>query len=415
MHEKAIQKDLQTFKTEMLMYRPFFGDILLRLPIIQDDSIPTACTDGRTIRWSSKFFSSLNSAQRHYVLMHEVFHTLLMHPLRMGDRDPKIWNIAADMVANSMCDAMCYDVNKLKPEKMMERPRNGIFAMVHPESTVESLYGMLLADIEWKGGKTSIKEDYRPASHGRCIKRIEIVPDQDLQPGGISGRMLTPEERKMLEQQISSLIRSAAEGDRSAIGSYFIPRALVQLTQPKPVSWRQVLKEHLMEVTSEDASYTTPERKYIHMDLILPGYCLSEEGDLETLWAFVDSSGSISGETLNQFLTQLYRIVKEFHCELNICYWDTAVTEVYTKIRTEKQVLECQPKHSGGTDINCVFNWMEEKHVRPDIMLIMTDGYFGNVSPENRRRLRPRDTVLVISNDSVNVQYKEIGKVCRLI
>lgn len=413
MNHHAIREDLQQFKTEMLMYRPFFGDILLRLHIVQDDDIPTACTDGRTIRWSGRFFSTLTAPQRHYVLMHEVLHTLLMHPTRAYGRDPDIWNVAADMVVNSMCDKMAYDVNKLKPEKLMERPPDGIFATITTDCTVESLYGMLQADFEKRGNKATIKKDYRPGMHDRAVT-VEITLDRDL-VSGVAGRPLTAEEKKLLEQQITALIRSAAAGGRSDFGSYFVPRELVQLTQPKPVSWRQMLKEHLTEVTSDDASYATPERKYLHMDLILPGYCLTEDGDLESLWAFVDSSGSIGPETLSQFLTQLYRIVKEFHCELNICYWDTQVTEVYKKIRSEKQVLECQPHHSGGTDINCVYRWMEENRVKPDVMLILTDGYFGTVSDANRHLLRPRDTVLCISNDSQNEEYAKIGKVCRLI
>jgi len=118
---------------------------------------------------------------------------------------------------------------------------------------------------------------------------------------------------------------------------------------------------------------------------------------------------------MNEFLAQLYRLVKDFHCEMNICYWDTQVTDVYRKIRGEKHILECQPHHSGGTDINCVFNWMAENRVRPDILLILTDGFFGQVSPVNQKRLRPRDTVLVISNDSESPAYQKIGKVGRLI
>lgn len=414
MNNGEIQQDLQRFKAQMMLHRPFFGDILLRLPIVQDDSIPTACTDGRTIRWSGRFFSTLNSAQRHYVLMHEVLHTLLMHPLRLEGHDPDIWNIAADMMVNSMCDAMARDIANLSDEPMMQRPQDGIFATFPRDLTAEDLYGMIRADMEKKGNQYSIRKDFRPGLRSPSL-RIDVTPDRDLLPGGAGGAPLTEEERKLLEEQIGQLIRQAASVGRSAFGSYFIPQQLVLLTRPKPIPWRQVLKEHLTEVTSDDASYATPERKYLHMDLILPGYCLTEDGDLESLWAFVDSSGSISAETLNQFLTQLYRIVKEFHCELNICYWDTQVTDVYTKIRTEKQVLECQPRHSGGTDINCVYRWMAENHVRPDVLLILTDGYFGQVTGENARLLRPRDTVLVISNDSVNPHYKEIGKVCRLI
>ena len=414
MNHNEIREDLQQFKTEMLIHRPFFGDILLRLPIVQDDRIPTACTDGRTIRWNRRFFSSLNSAQRHYVLMHEVFHTLLMHPSRIGGRDPEVWNVAADMVVNAMCDGMMRDVNRLGPDRMMERPPAGVFVPIDSGSTVESLYGMILADREKHGKSVSIKKDYRRGVHDRAA-RIEITPDRDLVPGGAGGRPLTEEEEKLLEEEIARLVRGAASGGRDAFGSYYVPRELLRLTEPKPVPWRRLLREHLTEVLSEDASYATPERKYLHMDMILPGYCLTEEGDLETLWAFVDSSGSSGGEVLNQFLTQLYRIVKEFRCELNICYWDTEVTEVYRKIHSEKQVLECQPHHSGGTDINCVYSWMAQNRVKPDVMLILTDGYFGSVSAENLPRLRPRDTVLAISNDSVNPEYKTIGKVCRLI
>ena len=45
MNHNEIGEDLQRFKAAMLIHRPFFGDILLRLPIVQDDGIATACTD----------------------------------------------------------------------------------------------------------------------------------------------------------------------------------------------------------------------------------------------------------------------------------------------------------------------------------------------------------------------------------
>ena len=415
MTSREIEQDLQQFKMEMLMYRPFFGDILLRLPIVQDDSIRTACTDGWTIRWNSRFLSGMNSAQRHYVLMHEVLHTLLLHPSRMQHHDHEIWNIAADMVVNQMCDEILRDINRLTPDILMQRPDNGVFAALPRDMALEDLYGLIKANYKRRGGKGIVKNDYTPWGRSRAGE-LEITPDADLQPGGEGdGRELTAGEQKLLEEMIRDLVRGAGGKDRSAFGSYYIPRELIRLTQPKPVSWRQLLKEHLTEITSDEASYATPERKYLHMDMILPGYSLTEDGDLESLWAFVDSSGSISGNELSQFLTQLHRIVKDFHCELNLCYWDTEVTDVYRKIRNAKHVLECQPHHSGGTDINCVYRWMRENHVRPDVMLILTDGYFGAVSAENAPLLRPRDTILAISNDSVNKEYSRIGKVCRLI
>ncbi len=415
MNSSDIEQDLQQFRMEMLLYRPFFGDILLRLPMIQDDSIPTACTDGWTIRWNSRFLSGMNSAQRHYVIMHEVLHTLLLHPSRMKQHDREIWNIAADMVVNQMCDAILADIKFIMPHLLMERPKNGIYAILPQDMAMEDLYGLIAANYRKRDGKCIVKKDYRPYMRIRASD-MEITPDMDLMPGGeAGGNALTAEEQKRLEEKIRTLIRSAGGKDRSALGSYYIPRELVRMTQPKPVAWRQLLKEHLTEITSDDASYATPERKYLHMDMILPGYCQTNNGDLESLWAFVDSSGSIGGEELNQFLTQLHRIVREFHCELNLCYWDTQVTDVYRKIRHEKRVLDCQPHHTGGTDINCVYRWMRENHIRPDVMLILTDGYFGPIRDDIVPLLRPRDTILVISNNSTNEAYPRIGKICRLI
>ena len=92
-----IENEIRRFKTLMLVAMPFYGDILLKIPVVRDDAVKTACTDGRTIWWSGEFFSGLTPAQRHYVLMHEVFHVLLMHPSRIKNRNPKLWNVAVKL------------------------------------------------------------------------------------------------------------------------------------------------------------------------------------------------------------------------------------------------------------------------------------------------------------------------------
>ena len=130
---KQIADELEKFKLRLLLDYPFFGDILLRLPIIQDDGIPTACTDGRTIRWSSGVFGTLYPAQMRYVLMHEVLHTLLLHPLRTQGLDHEVWNIAADLVVNQMCDALASDFRR-KQGLLLERPYSGVFSQV-PRTT----------------------------------------------------------------------------------------------------------------------------------------------------------------------------------------------------------------------------------------------------------------------------------------
>ena len=404
---------LQTFKMKLLIDFPFYGDLLLRLPIMRDDSVPTACTDGRTIRWSASFFGGMKETQIRYVLMHEVFHTLLMHPLRFRNRDHRIWNIAADIIVNQMCDTLATQL-RYRPELKLERPDDGIFCRISHSETLENLYERILADNQDNRQKNvlMLRKDYSNPQNQELF-RVPL-PAPDLLDGKSGGLRLSDEEREALEQEIRSLIRSAASDARGDGASSLIARNLLQLVEPKPLDWRKILKDFLSEVQSDDTSYATPERKYLHTGLILPGHGLQEGGDLDSVWAFVDSSGSVGQEELNQFLTQLYRITKDFGCVMNIAYWDTSVTDVYTKLRTAKRVLEAQPMHSGGTNINCVYRYILERKLRPTVALILTDGYFGLPDPVLKKCLDPKNTILLLCNDSENPIYKTVGRVCRL-
>lgn len=410
----SIEAELREFIKRMLIQQPFYGDILLRLPIVRDDTIPTACTDGRTIRWSGRFFRGLTPEQRHYVLMHEVFHTLLRHPRRLRDRQPQLWNVAADIVVNSYCDRLATSLRNV-PGLGLTRPSSGIFRRISYSETAENLYGRLLAENEgFKKGDRAIRLRADYVSAGKGKPEMVRLPDMDLVGGAADSAVLSPDEEEALEAALTSLIREAASLGRGAGGSTFIPDILLQLKKTKPLDWRRLLREFLNDVQSDDTSYATPERKYLHMDMILPGHGLQEGGDLDSVWAFVDSSGSIGRDALEEFLTQLYAIVKEFQCVMNIAYWDTEVTDVYEKLRSTKKVQEAQPHHSGGTDINCVYRYVQSRRLKPVVCLILTDGYFGVPDPKLCRVLSPKSTLLLLNNDSQNPNYSTVGRVCRL-
>ena len=60
-----MQMELTKIKMEMLCNTDFtfFTNLLFSLDIVEDDSIPTACTDGRSIRVSPKFWGSVINAK----------------------------------------------------------------------------------------------------------------------------------------------------------------------------------------------------------------------------------------------------------------------------------------------------------------------------------------------------------------
>lgn len=429
-----IEEEIKRFKMQLLRKMPFYGDIIMRLPIISNPRIPTAQTNGRRIEYNPKFLAKMSTGQRNFVVMHEVFHVLLFHCERKNERLPQVWNVAADMIVNSMLMNLYTDMRRASIE--FERPSDGIFlAYLNPSETVENLYAKLLEinrDLKQNSSKIKI---FRYSIGSSQQITIEAPNDIILVQGDSEGSgEISSESRNddtgtdnggndqddlfdnmgLSRQALLQIVKDAVSKNRSSMGSYYVPGEIFGPVETKKIKWQSLLRDFLTDETSEEVSYATPERKYIHMGLIIPGYGSREE-KIEEIWAFVDSSGSVGNNEMSQFLTQLYRIAKEFKCIFNICYWDTEVTDVYMKIERENKIFESIPHHSGGTNINCVYSWIKENNIRPDVMLILTDGYFGALNNGVFIPSLAKKTILVLSgNIPVCEDMRRMGRIARL-
>ena len=132
------------------------------------------------------------------------------------------------------------------------------------------------------------------------------------------------------------------------------------------------------------------------MGMIVPG-ADPDENDLGEIWAFIDTSGSISQETVMEFLKQLRQILSSYTCSLNLAYWDSSIGDVYKDIQKKEDLLKCKTCWGGGTDVACVYKYIEENRIRPYLMLILTDGYFDDM-PMISGSLR-NSTIMVLSED----------------
>ena len=97
-HTTTAQK-LTRARVQLLLGQPFFGTLSLRLKLIPG-SLPTMATDGSRIVYNPAFVDELNPAELEGTLAHEVLHCALAHQCRRGQRDPELWNVAADFAIN---------------------------------------------------------------------------------------------------------------------------------------------------------------------------------------------------------------------------------------------------------------------------------------------------------------------------
>ncbi len=78
----------------LLLDFPFYGNLALHLPMVEDNSIPTFATDYKRVYYNKEFAESLSDKDKIFVLGHEVLHNVFLHGIRMGEREPERWNFA---------------------------------------------------------------------------------------------------------------------------------------------------------------------------------------------------------------------------------------------------------------------------------------------------------------------------------
>ena len=102
--DQAIIDKLVTARIALLLKHPFFGNLATRLKLVNaDDWCPTAGTDGRHFYYNRKFIDSLTPKEAEFLFGHEVLHNVFEHMLvRIGSRNPMLWNIAADYAVNQI-------------------------------------------------------------------------------------------------------------------------------------------------------------------------------------------------------------------------------------------------------------------------------------------------------------------------
>ena len=144
-------------------------------------------------------------------------------------------------------------------------------------------------------------------------------------------------------------------------------REIGELLEPK-VDWRELLREFVKATCSakDASSWRRVNRRYLSGETYMPSLIGERVGHLVI---GIDTSGSIGGQELNDFLTEVKGIANEVHPEkVDLMYWDTEVAghEEYAYHEVDNIVSSTKPRGGGGTDPTCMIECMKEKNSKPE-------------------------------------------------
>lgn len=369
--DREVREKLITARVGLLLKASFFGNLATRLKLVNaDEWCGTAATDGRNFYYNSRFIKMLRPKEIEFLFGHEVLHCVYDHFGRRGDRDPQLFNIANDFCVNA--DLIKHHVG----EKITTVPC--LYDPKYDGMSSEEIYDILYE----KADKIDIGKllDQMIDEH---LDGEDSDGDGEADGKGKGRPKLTAEERQAIKDEIKeAMLAAAATVDGAGNLPAGVKRLIRELTEPQ-MNWRELLRMQLESTIKSDYTWMRASRKGWHMDAVMPGMKLDPMIDIAVA---LDASGSISETMLKDFLGEIQGIMESFPAyRIHVVTFDT---EAYNPVQYDSEnlddICDYEIKGGGGTDFDCIFNYLKDNEIEPKRLVVFTDGYpFGSWGDEN--------------------------------
>jgi predicted metal-dependent peptidase len=359
----------------LLLRHPFFGNMATRLRILAaDEWLPTAAVDGRNLYYNTQFFNAMDNKEIEFVIAHEILHCVFDHLGRREERNPMLYNIAADYIVN----------NLLVRDRIGTKPRivDCFQDFKYDTWTSEEVYDDLFEEAK-KNGEEFLKE------LGEMLdEHLDMEGDDDGEGNGEgngegkdsngngtskSKPKYSKEEMKKIKDEIKEGMLSAAQAAGAGNTPGEIARMIKELTEPK-MNWRELLRQQIQSTIRNDYTFSRPSRKGQMTGAILPGMNFEETIDL---CICLDMSGSIGDDQAKDFLGEIKGIMDEYK-DYRIKLWcfDTKVyNEQDFSADGGDDLLDYEIFGGGGTDFMVNWTYMKDNDIVPKKFIMFTDGY----------------------------------------
>ena len=364
------------------------GGIILLGQSEVKSGIPTAYTDGLNKRYGAEFIEKLSDAQLNGLVMHEnghVFFRHVTHHKKLFRENAKLANIAADFVVNDMIKEL-NDAQIELPDGALWHP------MFHNWSMVQ-VYNFL-KDKQKKKDKGNQGDQGQPGNQGD--KGSPGGETKNKAPGqtDLDELMNNLDNHDSLDQHDHE---AGAELDEKQIGEKIDKalreggilagvlggnknRQISELLEPK-VDWREALREFIMAQCAGRSDYTWRRfnNRQVANDIYVPSVINESRGEIVIA---IDTSGSIGGEQLTAFASELASICDVCNPDkVRVLWWDTQVHGEQVFEGNYNDIAKMlKPMGGGGTHVGCVSDYMIKNSINAEVLVIFTDGYVeGNI------------------------------------
>lgn len=387
-------------RTELSVYMRYLNLALSALRFEEKEGIQLLGTDGNTLFFSPSLLLEEYKAGRIWVnrsYLHQILHCIYRHPFRPYGNNKRLWDISCDIAMEYIIDSFryhCVRMSGTRYRRIFYENLKGKIKIPTAQAIYKLLEPLDMSDKEYE----QLEFEFRKDDHSFWAeeeKREVPLPDSAEQ----KWQDISEKTQTELETQAQD-VSEEVEG--------FLEQ--LEVENRKKHDYRSFLRkfsimkeEAVLDMDSYDLSfYTYGLSLYGNMPLI--EYQESRESRrIEDFVIAVDTSMSCSGELVQEFLMQTYKVLKESESffkrtNIHILQCDETIQSdevIHSEEELEVYMQQLQLKGGGGTDFRPVFAYvgklLEEKafhHLKG--LLYFTDG--KGIYPRKRP---PYDTAFV--------------------
>lgn len=373
--------ELQPHLVGLLLTEPFFAELIRSITKVRDEKISTAgvCVKDNDLYlyWNPRFLANLSNPEIVGLLKHECYHLFFEHCTSRRMEPHTVANIATDLAINSiipeeelpkcgLIPGKPFDLSKVKDPKRLEELKkvSDKIASFPKGQSSDWYFSALMEDPE-------VQE---------ALGDGEYIISMDDHEGW---EEMSDEEREIVKGKVKDILRKAvrrADGSNSW-GSvpHEVRESLRQLVSDA-VNWKRVLQNFVgtSQRLNKSSTLRRLNRKYPYVH---PG---TQRGHTATVGVFVDMSGSVSDENLEDIYAVLGSLAKKV--TFKFYPFDTEVDDKNAFEWRKGQKRPPTRYRAGGTSFTAVNNFVKKNGGLFDGVIICTDGCAEDPGPSPIRR-----------------------------
>lgn len=345
-----------------------------------------------------RFKENTNSVNR--VLLHSILHCMLLHPFNVDFKDTTLWNISCDICVENIINswnlqstssqkqvaqaAIINDILKSTKNLSAENIYYYLKGSELTKETIEYYSDLFLDDIHkiWYKNKNFAFFDFdddEETVEARSIykkadnrKGLSNKSNDKIMYDAINGNA---EEDKEVWRKITPTVESDIEALKKRGIMSGVETAVLKGVSRDKYDYSKFLKklisiDETIEINDDEFDYifyTYGLTRYKNMPIIEP-LEYAENAKVKKLFIAIDTSGSVKGNIVENFIEKTYNILKSTdffgkNTEIHIIQCDSDIKEV--KIlknadEIEEYIKNISLKGFGGTDFRPVFQYVNE-------------------------------------------------------